>query len=133
MKQNNDVGILLSRVAIGFPMLVYGISKIFSGIDFIKNLLSEHGLSPIFGYGVYIGEVIAPLMIIIGFRTRIAALIFALNCLTAILLAQTENILKLNAYGGWALELLFIFMILAVGLMFSGAGKYSISSNTKWD
>lgn len=133
MKKNNDLGILLSRIAIGFPMLVYGISKIFSGIDFIKTLLLENGLPPILGYGVYVGEVFAPLLIIIGFRTRIAGLIFATNCLCAILLAQNDNIFKLNSYGGWALELLAIFMLVALSLMVSGAGKYSLSSKNKWD
>ncbi|AXE17897.1 DoxX family protein [Runella rosea] len=133
MKKNSDLGMFISRIAIGFPMLVYGISKLFYGIDFIKNLLIEKGLPSFFAYGVFLGEVVAPILIIVGFRTRLAGLFFAINCLTAICLAQTSNILKLNEYGGWALELLAIYMLVGISFLFTGAGKLSISTQNQWD
>lgn len=133
MKKNSDLGMFISRVAIGFPMLVYGISKVFYGIDFIENLLTEKGLPSFLAYGVFVGEVVAPILIIVGFRARLAGLIFAINCFTAICLAQTSNILKLNEYGGWALELLAIYMLVGISFLFTGAGKLSISTQNQWD
>ncbi|MDN3725327.1 DoxX family protein [Aequorivita sp. SDUM287046] len=127
MKKEMDLGLLLMRLAIGFPMLIYGISKIQNGIAFIKELLIGYGISPLLGYGVYIGEVVAPILIILGFRIRFAALIFAINCFSAIVLAQMDKVFALNDYGGWALELLAIYLIIAMALFFTGAGKYSLS------
>lgn len=133
MNKNIDLGILISRIAVGFPMLVYGISKLVHGIGFIENMMTLHGLPPFLAYGVFAGEFIAPLMIIAGFRIRLAGLIFAVNCFTAIILAQTGSIFKLNEYGGWALELLAIYFLAGLSFFFTGAGKYAVSVKSKWD
>lgn len=133
MKKNIDLGMLICRIAIGFPMSVYGISKLIHGVGFIKDMMTMHGLPAFFAYGVFAGEIIAPVMLIIGFRARLAGLIFAANCFTATLLAQTANIFKLNEFGGWALELLVIYMLISLSFFFTGAGKYAVSTQNKWD
>lgn len=133
MKKNIDLGMLISRIAIGFPMSVYGINKLIHGVGFIEEMMIMHGLPSFFAYGVFAGEIIAPIMLIIGFRARLAGLIFAANCFTATILAQTSNIFKLNDFGGWALELLFIYLIIGLSFFFSGAGKYAVSAHSKWD
>ncbi|REC63928.1 DoxX family protein [Chryseobacterium pennae] len=133
MKKNIDLGLLISRIAIGFPMSVYGVNKLIHGIGFIEDMLTMHGLPSFFAYGVFAGELIAPVMLMIGFRTRLAGLIFAINCFTATILAQTANIFKLNDFGGWALELLAIYMLVGISFFFTGAGKYAVSVANKWD
>ncbi|MGV2450331.1 UNVERIFIED_CONTAM: DoxX family protein [Ralstonia mannitolilytica] len=133
MKKNIDSGLLITRIAIAFPMSVYGISKMIHGVGFIEDMMSMHGLPSFFAYGVFAGEIIAPLMLIIGFRARLAGLIFAANCFTATILAQTANIFKLNEFGGWALELLVIYMLVSLSFFFTGAGKYAVSTQNKWD
>ncbi|MDR6923716.1 MULTISPECIES: DoxX family protein [Chryseobacterium] len=133
MNKNIDLGILISRIAVGFPMLVYGISKLVHGIGFIENMMAQQGLPPFFAYGVFAGELIAPLLIIAGFRIRLAGLIFAGNCFTAIILAQTGSIFKLNEFGGWALELLAIYLLIGLSFFFTGAGKFAVSTKNKWD
>lgn len=133
MKKNVNLSIFITRIAVGFPMLVYGVSKLFYGIDFIKNVLAQHGLPSILAYGVYVGEVVAPVLLIIGFRTRLAALVFAINCLTAIVLVQSSNLFKMNASGGWASELLVIYLLVAVSFFFTGGGKFALSTGNKWD
>ncbi|OBX25143.1 putative oxidoreductase [Gelidibacter algens] len=133
MTKNLDLGSLLIRLGIGFPMLVYGISKLQNGIAFITGLLENIGLPQFLGYGVYIGEVIAPILILIGFRTRLASLIFAVNCLTAIGLTQLGSLFKLNPFGGWALELLAIYFLIAMALFSTGGGKFCLSIQNKWD
>ena len=133
MKKSIDSGLFISRIAIGFPMLLYGISKVQSGVGFIENLLVEKGLPAFLAYGVYAGEVVAPILIILGFRARLAGLIFALNCLTAIGLAQSTFLFMLNDYGGWALELLAMYMLIGISLLCTGAGKIAVSSQHPWD
>ncbi len=129
MKWNSDIGLLLSRIAIGFPMLIYGITKVISGIDSILAMLVEKGIPSFIGYGVYVGEVVAPLTILIGIKTRLSAFIFAVNCLAALFLTQIDYALSLNANGGWSIELLIIYTLVALGLMFTGAGKYAADAD----
>lgn len=133
MERNNHLGLLLMRVIIAGTMLVYGISKLFSGIDFIEGLMTKMGAPSFLGYGVYVGEIIAPCLIIIGFRTRLAALVFAINCLTAILLTQLPSLFTMNAFGGWSLDLLAIYLFSSIALFFSGGGKYVVSNTHPWD
>lgn len=133
MKTKQHFGLLILRVSIAFTMLIYGITKLTHGIGFINDLLSQYGLPSFFGYGIYIGEIVAPILIIIGFRTKLAGLAFAFNCFVAILMVQLPNLLKLNEFGGWAIGPIFIYMIFGIALIFSGAGKYAISTNNKWD
>lgn len=133
MKNQMNYGLLFIRFSIGFPMLVYGISKLRHGIDFIYTLLSNLGLPEFLAYGVYVGEVIAPILLIVGYRTKIAAIAFATNCLTAFLLVQTHQLFRLNTSGGWAAELLFIYFTVSLALVFTGGGKLGISNENKWD
>src|SRR3546814_13427899 len=79
-----------------------------------------------FAWAVYIGEVIAPLLLIFGFYTRLGGLLITLNMLVAIVLAHASHVFQLTGSGGLRLELqcLFLFGSLAVALL--GAGRYSI-------
>ncbi|MGG5576924.1 DoxX family protein [Myroides sp. C15-4] len=133
MNTKLNTGLLLSRIAIGFPMLFYGIGKVVHGIGFIQHVLVEKGLPAFFGYGVYVGEVIAPLLLLLGWRTRLAAAVFAVNCITAVLLVQSSLIFSLNENGGWAVELLLLYALMAVSLFFTGGGKYALSTSNIWD
>lgn len=133
MKNKSNFGLLLVRLAIGVPMLLYGINKVFNGVEFIKGLLTNVGLPEFISYGVYVGEIVAPILLIIGFRSRMAGILFFLNCLTIILLSQTANVFSLNANGGWALELLGMYAFIALSLVFTGGGKWAVSSDHSWD
>ncbi|MBN2728961.1 MAG: DoxX family protein [Bacteroidales bacterium] len=132
MKRNIDSGLLIIRISIGVLMLLHGISKI-GKLEFIKMMLTKHNLPEFLAFGVYLGEIIAPLLIIIGFRTRIAASVFAFNTMMAVFLVHSADIFSLNDFGGWEIELLGLYLFGALALFFSGGGKYSISTSNKWD
>jgi putative oxidoreductase len=132
MKRNIDSGLLIIRISIGVLMLLHGISKI-GKLEFIKMMLTKHNLPEFFAFGVYLGEIIAPLLIIIGFRTRLAASVFAFNAMMAVFLVHSADIFSLNDFGGWKIELLGLYLFGALALFFSGGGKYSISTSNKWD
>lgn len=120
-----DWGKLLLRVALGVLILLHGIAKVMGGPAFIMELLTKNGLPAQLGYLVYVGEVLAPLLVIIGLWTRPAALLIAINMVVAIALVHVPELLTLSQTGGWALELqgMFLFGALAVSLL--GAGRLS--------
>jgi len=122
-----DAGKLVLRVILAAMLLLHGISKLHHGIGFVADVVAKAGLPAVVGYGVYIGEVVAPLFILIGLFARPAALIVAVNMLVAVLLVHTGQIFTLNETGGWALELqgMYFFGALAVALL--GAGSYSVA------
>jgi putative oxidoreductase len=132
MTRNNDTGLLLLRLTIGILLLFHGIAKLTNGVSGIQETFAENGLPTFFAYGVYLGEVIAPLMIIFGFRTRIAALLLSFTMLVAIVLAHGDDLFSLGKSGGWAIELPVLFLMGGVVLFFTGAGKYAVSRK-KWD
>ncbi len=133
MTKNINVGLLIIRISVGALMLLHGLSKLVGGIGFIQGILESKGLPGFIAYGVIVGEVVAPLAIIIGYRTRIAAAIFAFNALVAMFLVHAQQIFTLSEQGGWALELLGLYLFGSVALIFTGAGKIALSSNNKWD
>ncbi len=133
MKKNNDTALLILRITIGLLMLLHGFGKLTGGLDFIKGMLSEMGIPAFVAYGVIVGEVIAPIAIIVGFRTRIASAFFAMNALVAILMVHSSDIFKMGEHGGWAIELLGLYLFGAIALVFSGSGKYALSNSNKWD
>ena len=122
----DDTGKLLLRITIGGLMLFHGIAKLLHGIDPIVAVVKENGLPEYFAYGVYVGEMLAPALILIGWWTRLAAIVFAFNMASSVWLALREKIFTLNEFGGWAIELNAIYFLGALAIFFLGAGHYSI-------
>ena len=133
MKKNQDLGLLILRITIGGLMLFHGIAKLIHGIGGIQGMLAAKGLPSFIAYGVYVGEIIIPLLLIFGFRTRFAAIVFAFNMLVALFLAHSGDIFTLSKHGGWAVELIAFFMFGAIALFFTGSGQYALSNTNKWD
>lgn len=128
MLDNADLGKLIVRLTLGGLLLFHGIAKLLNGIGFIEGQLASHGLPMILAYGVYIGEVIAPLMVILGYQTRIGALIIVFNMIVAIALVHGHQLLTLSSNGGWALELQGFFLFTALALIFLGPGRYKLKN-----
>lgn len=120
-----DLGKLILRIFIGGLMLFHGVHKLFHGIDFIKQMLGGVGLPAFIAYGVYLGEIVAPILIIVGYKTRISALAVAVTMIFAVGLAHSGDLLKLTQHGGLVLELQWFYFASSVALMFLGAGRYS--------
>jgi putative oxidoreductase len=124
---NEGMGKLILRLALGAAILAHGISKLTGGIDFITSTVTGAGLPAFLAYGVYIGEVVAPLLLIVGWYSRIGAGIIAINMLFAIGLVHRAEIFTLNQSGGWALELQGMFLFSAIALALMGPGHYRIN------
>jgi len=126
---NNDaLGKLVVRLTVGILMLFHGASKLMNpgSIDFISSNLTGAGLPGAIAYGVYVGEIIAPLMIIVGLYSRIGGLLIAINMLFAIALVHTGDLLSLTDHGGWRLELQAFYLFGAIAVIFLGSGRLAV-------
>ncbi len=128
-----NIGLLILRFAIGSLMLFHGIAKLTNGVEGISNMLIGKGIPGFFAYGVYAGEVIAPILLIIGFRTRVAALILVINMLVIFFIAHPGDIFALTERGAWELELAGLYLFSSLALFFTGGGKFAVSSSNNWD
>lgn len=123
-----DAAKLILRVSIGVLLLLHGIYKLQNpeALDFIGGLFNDAYLPAFLAYLVYIGEIVAPIMLIIGYRVKLAAALVAVLMIVAILLAHTSQLFTLGTGGGSALEIQFLFLFGAIAIMGLGAGKYAI-------
>lgn len=122
-----DVGRLVLRLALGILVLLHGIAKLRNGVGGIEGMLQAHGLPGFIAWGAYIGEVVAPLMVIAGFHARIGGVLIAINMLFAIWLAHLGEIGQFTGSGGWALELQGMFLFTAIAVALLGPGRFSIN------
>ncbi|QCX38927.1 DoxX family protein [Aureibaculum algae] len=132
MKKDIDFGLLLLRIVIGGLMLFHGVAKL-SNLDGIKNILTEAGLSTMIAYGVYITELIAPLLIMIGFRIRLASLVFFFGMTAALALAHSEDLFAISKTGALEIELLLLYAFGGLVFFFTGSGRYAVTTSNKWD
>lgn len=126
--RNVDLGLLLLRISLSVLLLFHGFSHLFGGLDGMKGILAAAGIPGFVAYGSLLGEVVAPLLIIVGLRTRVAAFIMAGNMLVAILTAHFGELCQLSPYGGWAVELPALYLFGACALVLTGAGRFALSS-----
>ena len=121
-----DLGKLVLRVTLGVLMLLHGITKVIGGSASILGLVEKAGLPPSLGYLVYVGEVLAPILVIAGLWTRAAASVIAINMVVAVYLVHSAELFTLSKTGGWALELQGLYFFAAVAVALLGAGRFSV-------
>lgn len=121
-----DLGKLLLRLGVGGLMLFHGIHKMINGFQGIKDLLSANNLPEILWLGVPIGEILAPLCILIGVFTRISALLVAITMFFSIYLAHAAEVFQLGQSGAPVIELNLLYLLAALALFFIGAGRYAL-------
>jgi putative oxidoreductase len=125
---NESTGKLILRVTLGALILLHGINKLINGIDGMDGLLSAAGLPTWFKYGVYVGEVVAPLALIAGYYARIGAWLVAVNMLFAIgLVHWNELFLVEEQSGALVLEKQYMFLLSAIALALIGPGRYAVN------
>ncbi|AUY38019.1 MULTISPECIES: DoxX family protein [Leclercia] len=128
----DDTGKLLLRLAVGGLMLFHGLHKAIDGVGGIAGMLVAKGLPGFIAYGVLVGEVIAPILIILGILTRPAALVLAFTMVVAWLMVGTGKTFALDAVGAWAIESLVYFFVGALAVAFLGAGRYAVVRDPAW-
>jgi len=134
MQSNDDLGKLIVRATLAIMILFHGVSKLVTGVDPVMGMLAKAGLPGGIAYLVYIGEVIAPLMILLGIWARLGAVIVTVNMIVAVALAHGAQFFTLGKTGGWALELQGFYFFIALAIALMGAGRYSMAgASGKWN
>ena len=126
-----DTGRLILIFCVGGLMLFHGLAKIMhpGSLDFIGGMLGANGLPAMLAYGVYIGEVLAPLMVIVGYQARVGGVLIVINMVLAIFLAHSGDFFSLTEHGGWAVELQMFYLLSALAIVFLGSGKLAFKQD----
>ena len=127
--QSDALGKLILRLALGILLLFHGVSKLMNpagAIKYVSAQLTAAGLPEFLAYGVFVGEVLAPVLIILGLYARIGGLIAVINMVFAVLLAHSTQLLTLSKTGGWTLELQAFYLFTGLALFFLGSGKMAV-------
>ena len=131
---HDDGGKLVLRLVLGVLVLFHGVAKVIGGPAFVVGLVTKAGLPGAFGYLVYVGEVLAPLLLILGLWTRVGALIIVINMIVAVLLVHTSEVFTVNSSGGYGLELQAMYLFSAIAVALLGAGRYSLGGiDGRWN
>ena len=122
-----DAARLILRLVLGVCILLHGIAKIRHGVGGIEQMLVANGLPAQLAWGALVGEVLAPLLVLVGWHARIGAALIAINMLFALFLAHRGELFALNGQGGWAIELQAMFLFTAIALALLGPGRFSLN------
>lgn len=133
--KSDDMARLLLRLGLGVIMLFHGAFKVTHGVAWMAGPLSAYSLPGFLAYGVYVAEVVAPILILIGYRSRLAALVVAFDMVMAVLLVMKQQIVVVKEMGGgWGIELEALLFVCSLALFFTGGGTYSLTrGRNKWD
>lgn len=124
---SQDIARLTLRIALGVLILLHGIDKLQHGLGGVQGMVASHGLPAFLAYGVLVGEVLAPLMVIAGLYARVGAALIMVNMLFALALAHMGQLGSLNGQGGWALELQGMFIAAAIAIALLGPGRFAVN------
>jgi putative oxidoreductase len=131
----DDIGKLILRVTVAGLMIFHGIAKLKSGIGWMAGMLTAHHLPVALGYGVYLAEVVAPILLVIGVLTRPAAAVIAFDMFMAIVLVVQGRLFTINERsGGLGGETELFYLLASVAIVFLGSGRYAVSRGAgRWD
>lgn len=122
----DDAGKLALRITLGVLMLFNGVAKL-KDLSEIHAIVRDHGLPELLTYGVLVGEVLAPILLILGILTRAAGSTLAVNMSIAVLLKHTASILKLSRWGGVAIELELLYAMGGIAVALLGPGRFTLA------
>ncbi|ASB50853.1 DoxX family protein [Alkalitalea saponilacus] len=127
LSNEKDLAALILRIGFGFYMVFgHGLAKLqmlLGGADFFGVLFFGPQLSLIL---VTLAEFFAALMVLVGFKTRLASIpvIFTM-AVAAFVVHLSDPWFQMGADGG-SKELALLFMTGFLGTFFLGSGKYSL-------
>lgn len=131
----DDKGKLILRLTVAVLLAFHGVSKLRHGVAWMAGPLQAHHLPAWLAYGVYVAEVVAPILLIAGFLTRAAALVVAFEMLMAVYLVLGMKMFEVDHQTGalrGELQLLYFFGALTIA--FLGSGRFALSKGQgRWD
>ena len=115
------------RLALGGIIFFHGFHKISHGVANQAQLLSSNGIPGSFIYFVYLSEVVAPILIVLGILTRISNLTIIATMIVVFYVLPFP--VGLDQHGAMNIESQLFFLLLPITLFFTGPGRYRIWKN----
>ena len=123
-----DIGKLILRLTVGGLMAFHGVAKLRHGVAWMSGPLAAHHLPAFLAYGVYIGEVVVPVLLIIGLLTRLAAAVIVFEMAMAVYLVLGSKALQLDKQtGALQMELQCFYAFASLAIIFLGSGRIAIA------
>lgn len=118
---NLSAVLLFTRIGVGIMMLTHGIpklEKLFADEPIIfKSVL---GMSPALSLGLAVfSEVICSILILIGFKTRLATIPLIITMLVVVFVVHISDPFA-------KMEKALLYLLLYIVLLFGGSGKHSV-------
>jgi len=131
----DDIGKLILRLGVAVLLAFHGFSKLKNGIGWMAGPLKSHHLPMFVGYGVYVAEVVAPILLILGILTRPAASAIVFDLCMALYLVVQAKAFELQPQGGaLGAEVQFLYIFSALAIAFLGSGRFALSKGQgRWD
>lgn len=124
---NSDVGVLIVRIALGGIIFFHGFHKITHGIADQYEILANNGIPGVFIYFVYVSEVLAPVLIVLGILTRLSSLTIIVTMI--VIFYALPFPIGIDEHGAMNIESQLYFLLLSVALFFTGPGRYVLKKN----
>lgn len=127
--ENDDVGKLIVRLMVAVLILFHGVGKVLNPIGtlgFLQSSLAQHGLPGFIAYGVFLGEFVGPILILLGVFSRIGGAFVVINMLFAIGLMHMGQLFSLTDSGTYALETQMFFLFSGLAVVFLGSGRFAL-------
>jgi hypothetical protein len=80
-------------------VLLHGIAKLKGGVGPIEGMVAAHGWPSYVAYGALVGEVLGPLLLLVGFYARVGAALIAINMLFAFALVHIGPVRPVHRAG----------------------------------
>lgn len=130
---DSDAATLILRITLAINLFLNGWPKLVEGVEGQMGLLAANGIPGVFMYFVYVSEIVAPVLLVLGRFTRLSA-VSVIITMVVVFYVLPVPFFGLNQFGGWNKEGQFFFLAVGVALFFTGAGRYRISdmSNRHW-
>lgn len=127
IQQSEDIGKLVLRLTLALLMLFHGVDKI-GNLGGVMSILEKNGLPEFMAYLIYVGEILAPLMLIVGYRVKVAALTISLTIVAASLLVFSNSLFSLGKHGAYALEVQAFYLFVGIAVFLLGNDRFCLDS-----
>ncbi|WP_413513889.1 DoxX family protein [Myroides odoratus] len=127
-----DLGKFILRLGVGGLMLFHGIHKIIHGHDGIIEQLAAKGLPTWLWLGVPVGEIIAPILLVLGAFTRLSGVLIAFTMVMSLVLVKGSGSFALSeTTGGIGAELNVLYLAGALAIAMIGPGSFRLYKGKK--
>ncbi|MDQ3084784.1 MAG: DoxX family protein [Thermoproteota archaeon] len=122
-------GPLIVRVVLGALFITNGCPKLIN-LEQTQGYFIMMGLPAELALLIGLFEVVGGLFLILGLLTRIVALLFAIEMISAFIIVNISNVIILpEGYELGLLSIPILFMAISTSLMLTGPGRFSIEWN----